>query len=45
MHELHAPDALHSAICRRFEFQLVTLDRRLATAAQELAIAVVVPVQ
>jgi predicted nucleic acid-binding protein len=45
MHELHAPDALHAAICRKFEFQLVTLDRRLATTAKELGIAVVVPVQ
>src|ERR1700733_15978300 len=45
MHELRAPDALHAAIYRRFEFQLVTLDRRLATAARELGIAVVVPVQ
>jgi predicted nucleic acid-binding protein len=45
MHELHAPDALHAAICRRFECQLIALDRRLAAAAQELAITVVVPVQ
>ena len=42
--QLRAPDALHAAICRRLEFQLVTLDRRLAAAARELGIDVVVPV-
>jgi uncharacterized protein len=43
--KLRAPDALHAAICRRLQFQLVTLDRRLAAAAKELGIDVVVPVQ
>jgi predicted nucleic acid-binding protein len=41
--KLRAPDALHAAICRRLELQLVTLDRRLAAAARELGIAVAVP--
>jgi len=41
--KLRAPDALHAAICRRLEYQLVTLDRRLAAAARELGIAVAVP--
>ena len=35
---LRAPDALHAAICRRGDLTLVTLDRRLATAAAELGI-------
>jgi uncharacterized protein len=42
---LRAPDALHAAICRRLGLQLVTLDRRLAAAAQELGIDVLVPTQ
>jgi predicted nucleic acid-binding protein len=37
---LRAPDALHLAIARRLDATLVTLDRRLATAARELSVAV-----
>ncbi len=37
---LRAPDALHLAIARRLDAALVTLDRRLATAARELGVAV-----
>jgi len=37
---LRAPDALHLAIARRLDVPLVTLDRRLATAARELGVAV-----
>ena len=37
---LRAADALHLAIARRLEAALITLDRRLATAARELGIAV-----
>ena len=37
---LRAPDALHIAITRRLDATLVTLDRRLATAARELGVAV-----
>jgi predicted nucleic acid-binding protein len=40
---LRAPDALHTAICRRTGNVLVTLDRRLARAAAELGVGVVVP--
>jgi predicted nucleic acid-binding protein len=40
---LRAPDALHLAIVRRLDVTLVTLDRRLATAAAELGIAVEAP--
>ncbi|MGH7030020.1 MAG: type II toxin-antitoxin system VapC family toxin [Stellaceae bacterium] len=40
---LRAPDALHLAIARRLDATLVTLDRRLATAAREMGIAVDVP--
>ena len=40
---LRAPDALHAAICRRTGDDLVTLDHRMAKAAAELGIAVVVP--
>ena len=40
---LRPPDALHAAICRRLDLQLVTLDRRLAAAARELGIDVLVP--
>ncbi len=43
--KLRAPDALHAAICRRLQFQLVILDRRLAAPAKELGIDLVVPVQ
>ncbi len=35
---LRAPDALHAAACRRADFLLVTLDKRLAAAAQELGV-------
>jgi len=37
---LRTPDALHLAIARRLDATLVTLDRRLARAAQELGITV-----
>jgi uncharacterized protein len=37
---LRAPNALHLAIARRLDATLVTLDRRLATAARELGVAV-----
>ena len=37
---LRAPEALHIAVARRFDAALVTLDRRIATAARELGIAV-----
>jgi predicted nucleic acid-binding protein len=40
---LRAPDALHLAPCRRLDATLVTLDRRLETAAQALGIAVHLP--
>lgn len=40
---LRAPDALHAAICRRLDLTLVTLDRRLATAARALGVNVIVP--
>lgn len=40
---LRAPDALHLAIARRLDVTLVTLDRRLASAAQELGIGVEIP--
>jgi hypothetical protein len=40
---LRAPDALHLAIVRRLDATLVTLDRRMARAAEALGIAVVVP--
>ncbi len=35
---LRPPDALHAAACRRGGFELVTLDRRLATAAAALGV-------
>jgi predicted nucleic acid-binding protein len=41
--KLRTPDALHAAICRRTGDRLVTLDNRLADAARELGIDVVVP--
>ncbi len=41
--KLRAPDALHVAICRRLGLQLITLDGRLAVAARELGIGVLVP--
>lgn len=41
--KLRAPDALHVAICRRTGNVLVTLDGRLARAATELGVGVVVP--
>ena len=37
---LRAPDALHLAIANRLEATLVTLDRRMERAAQELGIAI-----
>jgi predicted nucleic acid-binding protein len=42
---LRAPDALHAAICRRTGDTLVTLDVRMAKAAAELGIEVIVPGQ
>ncbi|HWB50055.1 MAG TPA: type II toxin-antitoxin system VapC family toxin [Stellaceae bacterium] len=40
---LHAPDALHLALARRVDATLVTLDRRMARAAEELGISVAMP--
>ena len=40
---LRAPEAVHAAVCRRADLQLVTLDRRLAAAAEVLDIRVAVP--
>jgi predicted nucleic acid-binding protein len=40
---LRAPDALHVAICRRLDLTLVTLDRRLARAADSLGLRVQIP--
>ena len=40
---LRAPDAVHAAVCRRCDLQLVTLDRRLAAAAEALDVRVAVP--
>lgn len=40
---LRAPDALHLAIAHRVDATLVTLDRRMARAAEALGIAVAVP--
>jgi uncharacterized protein len=37
---LRAPDALHLAVAERLDVPLVTLDRRLATAARELGVGV-----
>ncbi|WP_293903019.1 type II toxin-antitoxin system VapC family toxin [Phenylobacterium sp.] len=37
---LRTPDALHAAICRRGDHLLVTMDRRLAAAAEELGVRV-----
>jgi predicted nucleic acid-binding protein len=37
---LRAPDALHAAMCRRGDHLLVTMDRRLAVAAEELGVRV-----
>jgi len=36
---LRAPDALHLAMCKRGGHRLVTMDRRLAKAAEELGVA------
>lgn len=35
---LRAPDALHAAACRREDHLLVTMDKRLALAAEELGV-------
>lgn len=40
---LRAPEALHLALARRLGAMLITLDSRLARAAEELGIAVIVP--
>jgi uncharacterized protein len=37
---LRAPDALHVAVARRLDAVLVTLDRRMATAAIDLGVTV-----
>ena len=36
---LRAPDALHAAVCRRAGLELITLDRRLALAAEALGVS------
>ena len=41
---LRAPDALHVATCFRHGLTLVTLDRRLAAAAQSLGVTARMPV-
>jgi hypothetical protein len=41
--QLRAPDALHVAVARRLDAGLVTLDRRMATAAWELGVSVEMP--
>ncbi|HEX5326279.1 MAG TPA: type II toxin-antitoxin system VapC family toxin [Acetobacteraceae bacterium] len=41
--KLRAPDALHLAIARRMDATLVTLDRRLASAARALDVRVEQP--
>ena len=40
---LRAPDALHLAVVQRLDLSLITLDRRLATAARELGVGVEMP--
>ena len=35
---LRAPDAIHAAVCQRADLLLVTMDPRLARAAQELGV-------
>jgi hypothetical protein len=40
---LRAPDAVHAAVCLRGGHTLVTLDRRLAAAAQALGVATTIP--
>ena len=37
---LRAPDALHLALCRRCDLTLVTMDRRMAQAADALGVTV-----
>ncbi len=39
---LRAPDALHAATCRRCDYRLVTMDKRLAAAAEALGLRVYV---
>ena len=41
--KLLMPDAIHAALCARYELRLVTLDERLAEAARELGVEVIVP--
>jgi uncharacterized protein len=41
--KLLMPDAIHAAVCERHGFALVTLDARLARAAERLGIEVIVP--
>jgi len=41
---MRAPDALHAAACRRGDHRLVTLDRRLAEAAEILGLEVDCPI-
>ncbi len=38
---LKAPDAIHLALCSRLNVQLVTLDRRLALAGEQLNLPVI----
>jgi hypothetical protein len=40
---LRTPDAVHAAVCVRGGHTLVTLDRRLAAAAQALGVATTIP--
>ncbi|HEV2365740.1 MAG TPA: type II toxin-antitoxin system VapC family toxin [Caulobacteraceae bacterium] len=40
---LRAPDALHLALCRRGGHTLVTLDKRLAAAADAIGVVATVP--
>lgn len=41
--KLRAPDALHLAVCRRLEARLITLDIRLASAANLLGVVFINP--
>jgi hypothetical protein len=40
---LRAPDAVHLAVCRRGDHTLVTLDKRLAAAAEALGVRAIRP--
>jgi uncharacterized protein len=41
--KLLTPDAIHLAVCERLGFQLATLDRRLAAAAEMIGVSCFVP--